>query len=112
MKLDKERRKIIPLVITSVLLLLTLFALTIFNLSPKFLSIALITWILSVGYTLSQTIFRDFTLKDLIGHADDISEEAFKDGETTKGIFSGLVIPLSFVGVYMIVMMLILSFTK
>lgn len=112
MKLDKERRKIIPLVIASVLLLLTLFALTIFNLSPKFLSVALINWILSVGYTFSQTIFRDFTLKDLIVHADDISEEAFNEGKTTKGIFNGLVIPLSFMGIYMVVMLLILSFTN
>ena len=112
MKLDKERRKIIPLVVTSVLLLLTLFALTIFNLSPKLLSIALILWVLSVGYTLSQTIFKDFTLKDFISHTDNISEEAFKEGDTTKGIFSGLVIPLSFVGVYMVVMLLILSFTN
>lgn len=78
---------------------------------PKASAIVLILWLFATGLLCKHTLFARYTPADLVNHGLDKSAEKWKEKKYAESMVRYIAIPMSGVGLVMIVIILIVLFT-
>ena len=102
--MTRAQKTMLPLGIASIFMLISLFF------SSKIAGLGLLLWVLTVGWTMSKTMFSNTSIDKLVKHNDKLIGEAWEKKKITETSVRMLAIPMSVIGLIIVFLNIALLF--